>query len=95
VGTVSYDSCDAFVAPRIGDPLTLPDSPADPSEQPGTPANGADRDDPADQPAGTSSPADAAAADETPARPPELGGQKGPEPTRYGDWEKGGRCTDF
>lgn len=25
----------------------------------------------------------------------ELGGQKGPEPTRYGDWEKGGRCTDF
>jgi hypothetical protein len=26
---------------------------------------------------------------------PELGGQKGPEPTRFGDWEKGGRCTDF
>jgi len=26
---------------------------------------------------------------------PEIGGQKGPEPTRYGDWEKGGRCTDF
>lgn len=25
----------------------------------------------------------------------EQGGQKGPEPTRYGDWEKGGRCTDF
>lgn len=25
----------------------------------------------------------------------ESGGQKGPEPTRYGDWEKGGRCTDF
>lgn len=25
----------------------------------------------------------------------EKGGQKGPEPTRYGDWEKGGRCTDF
>ena len=20
---------------------------------------------------------------------------KGPEPTRYGDWEKGGRCSDF
>jgi len=28
-------------------------------------------------------------------RPAELGGQKGPEPTRYGDWEKNGRCTDF
>ncbi|GAB2212985.1 hypothetical protein Droror1_Dr00020995 [Drosera rotundifolia] len=25
----------------------------------------------------------------------ELGGPKGPEPTRYGDWEKGGRCYDF
>jgi hypothetical protein len=25
----------------------------------------------------------------------ETGGQAGPEPTRYGDWEKGGRCTDF
>jgi hypothetical protein len=26
---------------------------------------------------------------------PEIGGPKGPEPTRYGDWEKGGRCSDF
>lgn len=25
----------------------------------------------------------------------EHGGQEGPDPTRYGDWEKGGRCTDF
>ena len=25
----------------------------------------------------------------------ERGGPKGPEPTRYGDWESGGRCTDF
>lgn len=25
----------------------------------------------------------------------ELGGPKGPEPTRYGDWEKAGRCSDF
>jgi hypothetical protein len=30
-----------------------------------------------------------------PELPPEIGGQKGPEPTRYGDWEKNGRCTDF
>jgi hypothetical protein len=29
-------------------------------------------------------------------RPPvEYGGPKGPEPTRYDDWEKGGRCVDF
>lgn len=26
---------------------------------------------------------------------PEVGGRKGPEPTRYGDWEKNGRCIDF
>lgn len=25
----------------------------------------------------------------------EIGGPKGPEPTRYGDWERGGRCVDF
>ena len=31
-----------------------------------------------------------------PADPPkEIGGPKGPEPTRYGDWEQNGRCTDF
>ncbi|MGH7037318.1 MAG: DUF1674 domain-containing protein [Stellaceae bacterium] len=29
------------------------------------------------------------------ATPREIGGPKGPEPTRYGDWEIGGRCTDF
>ena len=27
--------------------------------------------------------------------PPEKGGQEGPEPTRYGDWEKKGIVTDF
>jgi hypothetical protein len=27
--------------------------------------------------------------------PREIGGRKGPDPTRYGDWEKGGRCIDF
>ena len=29
------------------------------------------------------------------ARPAELGGPKGLEPTRYGDWERDGRCVDF
>jgi hypothetical protein len=29
-------------------------------------------------------------------RPPaETGGPAGPEPTRYGDWERKGRCIDF
>jgi hypothetical protein len=27
--------------------------------------------------------------------PLEIAGPKGPEPTRYGDWEQKGRCTDF
>ncbi len=26
---------------------------------------------------------------------PEAGGPKGPEPTRFGDWEQKGRCSDF
>ena len=25
----------------------------------------------------------------------ETGGPKGLEPTRFGDWEKNGRCSDF
>ena len=28
-------------------------------------------------------------------RPKEIGGRGGPDPTRYGDWEKAGRCIDF
>jgi hypothetical protein len=27
--------------------------------------------------------------------PVEINGPKGPEPTRYGDWEQKGRCSDF
>lgn len=33
--------------------------------------------------------------DERDDRPAEYGGPKGKEPTRYGDWEKNGRCIDF
>jgi hypothetical protein len=28
-------------------------------------------------------------------RPREIGGPEGPEPTRYGDWERKGRVSDF
>jgi len=31
--------------------------------------------------------------DPAPAR--EIGGPPGPEPTRFGDWERRGRCIDF
>ena len=27
--------------------------------------------------------------------PKEIGGRDGPDPTRFGDWEKNGRCIDF
>ncbi|MBI1179486.1 MAG: DUF1674 domain-containing protein [Alphaproteobacteria bacterium] len=33
--------------------------------------------------------------DKAPARPKEIGGPKGPEPTRYGDWERNGIASDF
>jgi hypothetical protein len=42
--------------------------------------------------AGRESPADEAAQDNAQR---EHGGRAGPEPTRYGDWEKNGRCIDF
>jgi hypothetical protein len=40
-------------------------------------------------------PGDAAPA-AAPGSVPEVGGRKdGTDPTRYGDWEKNGRCIDF
>ncbi|WP_081644659.1 DUF1674 domain-containing protein [Arenimonas oryziterrae] len=30
-----------------------------------------------------------------PSPPEEFGGRGGLDPTRYGDWEKNGRCIDF
>ena len=34
-------------------------------------------------------------ADTPPGQPVEYGGREGPDPVRYGDWEKNGRCIDF
>ena len=33
--------------------------------------------------------------DKTAGQPTEIGGPKGLEPTRFGDWERDGRCVDF
>jgi hypothetical protein len=38
---------------------------------------------------------DAAKVSTPPPRPREIGGPSGPEPTRYGDWERNGRVSDF
>jgi len=40
-------------------------------------------------------PADTGSEMIVPSKSREIGGRKGPEPTRYGDWEKAGRCIDF
>ncbi|KAB7627691.1 DUF1674 domain-containing protein [Alkalilimnicola sp. S0819] len=40
-------------------------------------------------------PEDNTQAEQSPELPPEIGGPSGPEPTRYGDWERNGRCSDF
>lgn len=39
--------------------------------------------------------ADTDASAAKPAQPDETGGPTGKEPTRYGDWERNGRCSDF
>jgi hypothetical protein len=36
-----------------------------------------------------------AAPDPNSKAPKEIGGPSGPEPTRYGDWERKGICVDF
>ena len=41
------------------------------------------------------SPNDTGKPDGQPGKEREIGGRKGPDPTRYGDWEKAGRCIDF
>ncbi len=61
-----------------------------PATAPAKPTAPAVAAEPKPTPAGDLAPQPAA-----PARKPEIGGPKGPEPTRYGDWEKGGRCIDF
>lgn len=49
-----------------------------------------------DPAATTEAPADPAVDKvEQPFRIPEYGGREGLDPTRYGDWEKNGRCIDF
>ena len=52
-----------------------------------------DKSQPPDAPVSDSAPGTEPAGPISP--PKEVGGRDGPEPTRYGDWEKNGRCIDF
>ena len=45
------------------------------------------------EPGDTAAETPAAAGDAAPVQ--ENGGREGLDPTRYGDWEKNGRCIDF
>jgi hypothetical protein len=49
----------------------------------------------ADRPQEGSKPEATPAAIPLPPAVPETGGRGGLDPTRYGDWEKNGRCIDF
>ncbi|QQQ03303.1 DUF1674 domain-containing protein [Lysobacter enzymogenes] len=63
----------------------------DASEIPATPVSGA-----AETGGASPSAKDAPVEPAAQAQPPkEHGGRDGLEPTRYGDWEKNGRCIDF
>jgi len=62
----------------------MPDRPATPPTE--TPAKTEGRPTPAPPPAAQPAP---------PAKPKEIGGPAGPEPTRFGDWERKGRVSDF
>jgi hypothetical protein len=53
-------------------------------DNPGSPATKPDDAGPAPEPETAAQPL-----------PKEIGGREGPEPVRYGDWEKNGRCIDF
>jgi hypothetical protein len=46
-------------------------------------------------PAAPTDPGQASVPVPEPVAPAESGGRDGPDPTRYGVWEKNGRCIDF
>ena len=49
----------------------------------------------ADTSAQPATPANEAESTRADGQPVEIGGRGGLDPTRYGDWEKNGRCIDF
>ncbi len=69
------------------DPLTTPPEAVDSADSTALQAKSADKNKAREE-----------AAEKKPAgekEPKELGGPSGPEPTRYGDWERKGICVDF
>jgi homeobox protein ESX1 len=78
----------AIPVPPVPTPPPGPDLPEAPVRDPPGPDAPLPGEDPDPTPAGDP-PA------EEPVRMREIGGPAGPEPTRYGDWERKGRAYDF
>jgi homeobox protein ESX1 len=78
----------AVPVPPIPEPPPGPDLPEPPVRDPPGPDAPLPGEDPDPPPAGDP-PSD------PPIRVKEIGGPAGPEPTRYGDWERKGRACDF
>lgn len=78
----------AIPVPPVPPPPPGPDLPDAPVREPPGPDAPLPGEDPDSPPAGDP-PAD------PPVRMKEIGGPSGPEPTRYGDWERKGRVYDF
>jgi Protein of unknown function (DUF1674) len=78
----------AVPVPPVPPPPPGPDLPEAPVKDPPGPDAPLPGEDPDPTPAGDP-PSD------EPVRMKEIGGPSGPEPTRYGDWERKGRAYDF
>ena len=78
----------AVPVPPVPPPPPGPDLPDAPVQDPPGPDSPLPGEDPDPPPAGDP-PSD------PPVRMTEVGGPSGPEPTRYGDWERKGRAYDF
>ena len=82
-------------------PRPIPDTPGQPAPTPGPDLPGTPQPDPAPRPIPPAAQRALAEAEERRRQaealelPPELGGRDGPEPVRYGDWEKKGIAVDF
>lgn len=74
------------------DPLTTPPEAKESADPTALPAQAAVKDAAPEEPAGKKSSLEKPVGEKT---PKELGGPSGPEPTRYGDWERKGICVDF
>jgi len=83
-----YDPTQVTIPPQVSAVTSAPSVAATPGKDPAGTTAGSPV-------ANTPTAAPAAKLPATTDRPVEIGGPSGPEPTRYGDWERNGRVSDF